>query len=244
MFAYGGFNVAIPPQYPAAIAAFIRAGGIYVVAHLRGGNEFGRQWWQSGSQQQAQNTYDDLYAVAEDLIGQNRTTKNQLALYGRSKGGLMAGVALTQRPDLWKAVVPQVPVLDLIGSSRHPYGRFCCEIEYGDPLDPEAIQRIVDYSPYHQVKRNVAYPAVYFDVGATDPRCPPWHARKLAARLQASTLGDFPILLRVWEKAGHGLATPRAILIQQTTSWLAFVMRQLGMVNSESLSVAHEYMPD
>lgn len=239
LFAYGGFNVATPPQYPAAIAAFIRAGGVYVVAHIRGGNEFGRRWWEAGSKQDAQNTYNDLYAVAENLIAQNRTTENQLALYGRSKGGLMAGVALTQRPELWKAVVPQVPVLDLIGTLRHPYGRYCCEIEYGDPVDPDAIRRIVDYSPYHQVNGDLAYPAVFFDAGATDPRCPPWHARKLAAQLQASTSGDSPILLRVWEKSGHGLATPRAMLIQQTTTWLAFVMCQLGMSDINPLSENH-----
>lgn len=229
MFGYGGFNVAVPPKFVGAIGTFIESGGVYVLTHLRGGNEFGKYWWQSGSMQNTQNTYDDLYAIAEDMIEKKQTSANRLALIGRSKGGLLAGVALTQRPELWKVVVPQVPVLDLIGTLRHPYGRYCCEIEYGDPQNPIELACVADYSPYHHIKEGTEYPSVFLDAGATDPRCPPWHARKLAARLQTVSKGETPILLRVWENTGHGPATNHNAQIAQTTAWLAFVMCQLGM---------------
>lgn len=229
MYGYGGYNYANIPKFPGAMAAFIMAGGVFVHCHLRGGSEYGRDWWQGGRMQNKQNCFDDVYAIAEDLIEKGLTTSDLLAINGRSNGGLMSGVVLTQRPDLWKAVVPQVPVLDLIGALRHPYGRDAIEIEYADPNSAAEIQAMVKYSPCHLVKEGVKYPAVYLDAGATDPRCPPWHARKFGARLQAATGSDAPVLIRIWEDAGHGQATTKDTLLLQYTSWLAFVMRQLGM---------------
>lgn len=229
MYGYGGYNYANVPKFPGAMAAFIAAGGVFVHCHLRGGSEFGRDWWQAGRMRNKQNCFDDVYAIAEDLIERGRTTSELLAINGRSNGGLMSGVVLTQRPDLWKAVVPQVPVLDLIGALRHPYGRDAIEIEYADPNNPEQVQAMLKYSPYHLVQDGVNYPAVYLEAGATDPRCPSWHARKFGARLQAATASDAPVFVRIWEDAGHGLATTKNTLVLQYTSWLAFVMRQLGM---------------
>ena len=141
----------------------------------------------------------------------------------------MAGVAATQRPELWKAVVPQVPVLDLIAALRHPYGRYCIDIEYGDVESPDDIETMVDYSACHLVKDGTNYPALLINSGNTDPRCPPWHARKFAARLQAANKSNEPILVHIWENAGHGQATGRESLVLQYTEWLAFLMQQLGM---------------
>ena len=229
IYAYGGFNLARPPEYPGAMAAFVAAGGVYILGHLRGGSEFGKGWWQGGRMQNKQNSYQDLYAIAEDLIDHHRTTSDLLAVNGRSNGGLMSGVALTQRPDLWKAVVPQVPLLDLLGALRCPYDRYCIGIELADPENLDEIKTMAAYSPYQSAKDNAHYPAVFLDAGATDPRCPPWHARKFAARLQATNDSDKPVLLRVWENSGHGQATARESLVSQYTNWLAFVMQQLGL---------------
>jgi prolyl oligopeptidase len=230
IYAYGAFNLALLPEYPAATAAFIAAGGIYVHGHIRGGGEFGLDWWRSGRMKQKQNCYRDLYAIAEDLISKGLTTSGQLAMTGRSNGGLMAGVAATQRPDLWRVLVARVPVTDLIGILRDPYGRFVLGGEYGDPNDADEIRRIAGFSPYHLVKGGIEYPAMFIEAGAMDPRCPPWHARKLAARLQAANHSAFPILLRIHDNAGHGLATPKAIQLSGYTQWLAFLMQELGMV--------------
>ncbi|WP_030925691.1 prolyl oligopeptidase family serine peptidase [Streptosporangium amethystogenes] len=229
MYAYGGFNVSWTPQFPGPIAAFVAAGGVYVHCHLRGGAEFGRAWWEGGRLANKQNGYADLYAIAHDLIATGVTSSNLLAVTGGSNGGLMSGVALTQRPRLWAAVVPRVPLLDLVGACRDVYGRYVVELEFADPADPGEVERMAEFSPYHLVKDGVEYPAVFIDAGDTDPRCPPWHARKFGARLQAATAGEAPILVRVWSDVGHGWATDREVAITQNTEWLAFTMKTLGL---------------
>src|SRR5262249_3707747 len=158
------------------------------------GAEFGKESWDGGRMRNKPNCYADLFAVAEDLIAKGITTSDQLAFTGASNGGLLSGNAITQRPDLWKAVVPRVPILDLIGACRDPYDRWAIEIEYADPDDPDDVRRLATYSAYHLVKDGTVYPAVFVDAGDTDPRCPPWHARKFAARLQAAQAGDAPIV--------------------------------------------------
>jgi prolyl oligopeptidase len=210
------------------MAAFVAAGGVYVHAHLRGGAEFGREWWEGGRMKNKQNCYADLFAVAEDLAAQNITTCEQLALVGGSNGGLLSGNAVTRKPELWKAVVPRVPLLDLIGGCRDPYDLWATRIEYADIEEPEEARRLATFSPYHLVRDGVRYPAVFIDAGATDPRCPPWHARKFAARLQSAQAGEAPILLHVWKNVGHGWATEKSIALDQNTEWLAFVMKTLG----------------
>jgi prolyl oligopeptidase len=228
--AYGGYNVALVPRFPGPMAAFVAAGGVFVHAHVRGGGELGRDWWQGGRMHDKQKGYDDLYAVAEHLIAANRCTTRSLAVSGGSNGGLLAGVAATQRPDLWAAAVPRVPVLDLIGACRSAYGKQSVLEEMADVEDADEIRRLVSFSPYHLVRDGVDYPAVFLDAGETDPRCPPWHARKLAARLQKATAGTRPILLHVWENAGHGWATDASVAVLEHTEWLAFVLRELGGV--------------
>ena len=229
MYAYGGYNVPLLPTFPGPMAAFIAAGGIYVHAHLRGGGEFGTTWWQGGRMENKQNCYQDVYAIAEDLINAERTTPELLAINGRSNGGLMAGVVLTQRPELWKVVVPQVPLLDLMGGLQHPYGRDAIGIEFANLNNAEDIKRMMAFSPYHLITDGNRYPAVFLEAGATDPRCTPWHVRKFGAHLQAANVADTPVLVRIWENSGHGQATPKEILNLQYTAWLAFVMQQLGM---------------
>jgi prolyl oligopeptidase len=229
VYAYGGFNSPLVPQFPGAMAAFIAAGGTFVLAHLRGGGEFGLDWWRSGRLSEKQNGYDDLYAVAEDLIATYRSTPRLLAVTGRSNGGLMAGVAATQRPDLWKVIVPQVPILDLVGGCRDAYGRMCIMAEYANVERAEEVHRLASFSPYHLVRTGVQYPAIFVDAGNTDPRCPPWHARKFVARLQRAATGDGPILLHVWENVGHGWANDKNIVVTAHTEWLAFTLRHLGV---------------
>src|SRR4029077_20861997 len=130
---------------------------------------------------------------------------------GGSNGGLMAGVAADPRPDLWRGIVPRDPWLALICSCRGPYGRMCVMMEIANVEDPEEVRRLASLSPYHLVRDGVRYPAVFLDAGDTDPRCPPWHARKFAARLQRATSGNAPILLHVWENVGHGWATDKNV---------------------------------
>jgi prolyl oligopeptidase len=229
MAAYGAAGVPFYPQFWGPAAAFVAAGGLYVHGHLRGGGEFGLEWWRAGTLRNRQNSYADVIAIAEDLIDRGVTVPQALALTGGSAGGLMTGVAITQRPDLWRVAVPRVPVIDLIGGCREPYLSFVASVEYGDIRDPEEVRRIAGFSPYHLIKRGIAYPAVFIDAGDTDPRCPPWHARKFAARLQAAQTAHAPILLHVWANAGHGWATAREILLEEQAEWLAFVMQQLGI---------------
>jgi prolyl oligopeptidase len=176
-----------------------------------------------------QNCYEDLYAVAEELVASGVTRKDLLGVTGGSNGGLMAGVAITQRPELWRVVVPHVPLLDVIGSCRDPYGLGATVAEFGNPWDADEVRRLASFSPYHLVEEGTAYPALFIDAGDTDPRCPPWHARKFAASMQAASSSDHPILVRIWENVGHGWATPKEIQVTESTEWLAFTMRQLGM---------------
>lgn len=229
IFAYGGYNVPLVPQFPGGMAAFVAAGGTFAHAHLRGGGEFGIDWWKAGRQKRKQNGFDDLYAIAEDLIASGRTEPRLLAVTGGSNGGLTAGVAAMQRPDLWAAAVPRVPVLDLIGACRTPYGRMATIMERADIDDADEVRRLASFSPYHLVRDGVRYPAIFLDAGETDPRCPPWHARKFAARLQAVAADAAPALIHVWENAGHGWATERGTAVTEQAEWLSFVLRRLGV---------------
>lgn len=229
IYAYGGYNAPLVPQFPRAMAAFVAVGGVLVHAHLRGGGEFGLDWWRGGRMGNKQNGYHDLYAVAEGLIAAKRCTPQSLAVTGGSNGGLMAGVAATQRPDLWAVVVPRVPILDLIGACREPYGRMAIMEEMANVEDPDEVRRLASFSPCHLVRDGVRYPAVFLDAGDTDPRCPAWHARKFAACLQRATTGSAPIVLHVWENVGHGWATDKEVAITEHTEWLAFTLRHLGV---------------
>jgi prolyl oligopeptidase len=226
--AYGAANVPTLPSYQPDLAAFVAAGGTVVQAYLRGGGELGRDWYLAAHRETKHVRDDDLVAVAEHLIATGRTTRDLLALTGGSDGGLMCGVAVTTRPDLWRAVLPRAPLLDLVAGMRDPYLDFVIRKAWGDPDDPVDVRRMIGRSPYELVRAGT-FPAVYVQAGATDPRCRPWHARKFVARLQAAQQGDAPILLHVFEDAGHGAATSPEVVVAQDVEWLGFLVQQLGL---------------
>ncbi|GAT72322.1 prolyl oligopeptidase [Microbacterium sp. HM58-2] len=226
--AYGAAGVPTLPRYQPDLAAFVAAGGTLVQAYLRGGGEFGRDWFLGADRERRRVRDGDLVAVAEDLIARSITAPQLLALTGGSDGGLMCGVAVTEHPQLWRAVLPRAPLLDLIGGIRVPYLEFVIRKAWGDPDDPDDVRRLLRSSPYELVAAG-EFPLVYVQAGDTDPRCPPAQARKFVARMQAAQRGDQPILLHVFENAGHGAGTSPAVLRAQDAEWLSCLMGALGL---------------
>lgn len=232
VYGYGGFNVALMPSFLAHLIPFIRAGGILIHANLRGGGEYGKHWHEGGRLAAKWNTYLDLFAVTERAIADGITSPDRLAFYGASNGGLLANIAAVHRPDLWRVVIPDVPLADMLeplplDHSFDPVRAIFFE-DFGDPASP-AISRIAhSYSPYHNVKEGVAYPAVFQVFGEKDLGCHPFHGRKFTAALQHASRSDRRILLRVWKGTGHGAYDPD-IMLSQKTEWLGFVMAELGM---------------
>lgn len=225
---YGGFNVAVlPGWFGNRWAAWIEAGGIFVLSHLRGGGEFGSTWWEQGRLKNKQNTFNDVYATAEDLIARGITTSRQLGITGGSNGGVMAAVAAVQRPDMFRASSPEAPISDALGRGRDPF-TMAATLDYGDPSDPAMAQCLYGWSPYQNVEVGVDYPAMLIDCGENDPRCPPWHGRKLAARMQAASSSALPILFRVRAGAGHG-AVGHQDQTRQSAEVLAFFAEYLGL---------------
>ncbi|WP_430593497.1 prolyl oligopeptidase family serine peptidase [Humidisolicoccus flavus] len=191
IWAYGGFNIPMNPEFRAVLAAWVAAGGTLVVPNLRGGGEFGREWHEAGTKARKQNVFNDLYAIAEQLIAEGITTSEQLALHGRSNGGLLAGAALTQRPELWAAVLPGVGVLDMLRFHEFTIGWAWCS-DYGDPAEADAAAYLRAYSPLHNVRAGVAYPPTLITTGDHDDRVVPAHSFKFAAALQHAAEQDAP----------------------------------------------------
>ncbi|SMC67425.1 prolyl oligopeptidase family serine peptidase [Kibdelosporangium aridum] len=226
--AYGGFNIPWLPVFLGDTLPFIEAGGIYVRANLRGGSEYGRDWYESGRRQHKQNVFDDLRAVAEDLT--KRGIASSLAFHGASNGGLLAGVAAVQQPELWRAIVAQVPVLDVLEPLSGVEGADAILAvyakDYGDPNEDAKV--LASYSPYHNVQPGVSYPAVLQVIGEHDIGCPPFQGRKFTAALRHATASDNPVLLRIWQDVGHGSLDP-AIGAEMRAEILTFLMDQLGL---------------
>jgi prolyl oligopeptidase len=204
---YGGFNVPWLPCYSSMAAAWTRLGGVWVHAQLRGGGECDDEFWHAGRMHRKQGSFDDLYAVVEDLHRRGETRPDCTGVWGSSNGGLLVGAAVTQRPELFRAAVAQVPILDLMQSRKDPGTLGVQLADYGNPDDPADAPVLHAYSPYHQVSEGTAYPAVLLDAGADDTSCPPWHSRKTAARLTEATSSGHRVLLRVREGAGHNQLT-------------------------------------
>lgn len=215
---YGGFNLARTPVYSATIIPWLRKGGVYAVANLRGGSEYGEEWHRAGMLGNKQNVFDDFTAAAEYLIREGYTSKEKLGIMGGSNGGLLVGAALTQRPDLFKAVVCLVPLLDMVRYHLYHIAKLWIS-EYGDPDNPEHFRWLYAYSPYHHVKAGVKYPAVYLRTALSDTRVHPMHARKMAAKLQTLS-PDTLTLLRVESEAGHGQGKPVGKVVEaEAESW-------------------------
>jgi prolyl oligopeptidase len=230
LWGYGGFQVAIPPSYSAPALAWVEAGGCYAIANLRGGSEEGEEWHRAGMRDRKQNVFDDFIAAAERLVADGRAATGQLAIHGGSNGGLLVGAVLTQRPELFAAVVCSAPLLDMARYEQYGLGQLWSE-EYGTAADPTELGWLLAYSPYHHVREGVAYPATLFTVFDSDTRVDPMHARKMCAALQHATAGDGkrrPILLRRERDVGHSSRSiSRAVALDADV--LAFVAAGTGL---------------
>jgi prolyl oligopeptidase len=230
--AYGGFNVSVTPAFNRSAYLWLEHGGIYAVANLRGGAEFGEDWHRAGMLDKKQNVFDDMIAASEYLISEKYTDADHLAIQGGSNGGLLMGAMITQRPDLFRAVICQVPLLDMLHYQDFQIAKLWVP-EYGSAENPEQFKWLYAYSPYHHVKAGVEYPAVLFMTADTDTRVDPMHAKKMAAEMQAEAANGSsrsrPILLRIESKAGHGAGKPVTKLIEEGTDVWAFLFWQLGV---------------
>jgi len=225
---YGGFNISHTPAFGRGVIQFLEKGGLYAVAHLRGGGEYGEDWHRQGMLDRKQNVFDDFLAAADFLLQQGHAGRGRLAIMGGSNGGLLVGAALTQRPGLFRAVVCQVPLLDMVRYHLFRIARLWIP-EYGSADDPEAFRWLHAYSPYHHVRDGTPYPAVLITTGESDSRVDPLHARKMAARLQAATSSDHPILLRLETRAGHGQGKPLSKTLEEWTDVWAFLFSELSL---------------
>jgi prolyl oligopeptidase len=230
--AYGGFNVSLTPTFSRTAYLWMEHGGVYAVANLRGGAEFGEDWHRAGMLDKKQNVFDDMIAAAEHLIATKYTDKNHLAIQGGSNGGLLMGAMITQRPELFRAVVCQVPLLDMLHYQDFQIAKLWIP-EYGTAEKAADFKWLYAYSPYHHVKAGMEYPAVLFMTADTDTRVDPMHAKKMAAEMQAEarngTSKTRPILLRIESKAGHGAGKPVTKQIEEFTDVYSFLFWQVGV---------------
>ena len=225
---YGGYGVNIEPSFRPGRAVYLDNGVIYVIANLRGGAEFGEAWHAAGSLEHKQNVFDDFAAAVQHMVDERYTTSERLAIIGGSNGGLLMGATLTQHPELARAVVSFVGIYDMLRVELSPNGAFNVT-EFGTVTDEAQYRALRAYSPYHNVRDGVRYPASLFLTGANDPRVEPWHSRKMTARLQAAQAGDAPILLRTSDTSGHGLDTALSEEIEEETDVVSFLFAQLGV---------------
>jgi len=229
---YGGFNVSETPLFSRGAYLWLERGGVYADANLRGGAEFGEDWHRAGMLEKKQNVFDDMIAAAEHLISEKYTDKNHLAIQGGSNGGLLMGAMMTQRPDLFRAVVCQVPLLDMLHYQNFQVAKLWVP-EYGSAENADQFKFLYAYSPYHHVKAGTEYPAVLFTTADTDTRVDPMHAKKMAALMQAEAKNGAsrtrPILLRFETKAGHGQGKPVTKQIEEYTDIYSFLFWQVGV---------------
>jgi len=225
---YGGYNISIKPGFGVGRRLWLDHGGVYAIANLRGGGEFGESWHQQGKLTKKQNVFDDFAACAQYLIDHKYTSPAHLAIEGGSNGGLLMGAALTQHPELYRAVVSHVGIYDMLRVELSPNGEFNVT-EFGTVKDPEQFKALYAYSPYHHVVNGTKYPAVLMLTGANDPRVDPMNSRKMVARLQAATASSRPILLRASSGSGHGFGTAFSEAIAQQTDVQSFLFDQLGI---------------
>ncbi|GGF00506.1 prolyl oligopeptidase family serine peptidase [Flavobacterium limi] len=228
LYGYGGFNISLTPAFSIANAVWLENGGVYAVANLRGGGEYGKKWHDAGTKLQKQNVFDDFIAAAEYLIAQKYTSSNFLAIRGGSNGGLLVGAAMTQRPDLFKVALPAVGVMDMLRYHTFTAGAGWA-YDYGTAQDSkEMFEYLKGYSPVQNVKKGVQYPATMVTTGDHDDRVVPAHSFKFAAELQDKQTGDNPVLIRIDVKAGHGAGKSVAATIQENVDIQAFTLYNMG----------------
>ena len=229
MYGYGGFNVTYPPYFSPMRIPFLENGGVYAYVVLRGGGEYGEDWHLAGTKMQKQNVFDDFIAAAEWLVNNKYTDKQHLACIGGSNGGLLVGACMTQRPDLFKVCIPEVGVMDMLRYHKFTIG-WNWAPDYGTSEDSkEMFEYLKGYSPLHNIKEGVSYPATMITTADHDDRVVPAHSFKFAAKLQESQAGSAPILIRIDSKAGHGGGKPLSKQMEETADIYGFIMYQLGM---------------
>jgi prolyl oligopeptidase len=227
LYGYGGFGISLSPHFDAISSLWLDQGGVFVIANLRGGGEYGEAWHRAGNLTNKQRVFDDFLASAEYLIAAGYTRPARLAIMGGSNGGLLMGAALTQRPDLFRAVVAYVGVYDMLRVEFDPNGAFNVT-EFGSVTDPAQFAALHAYSPYHRVVDGTPYPAVLLLTGDHDGRVNPAHSRKMTARLQAATSSGLPVLLRTSANTGHGIGTALNERIAEDTDVHAFCSASWG----------------
>jgi prolyl oligopeptidase len=228
LYGYGGFNIPLTPRFSISRMTWMEMGGVFAMANLRGGGEYGEKWHRAGTKLQKQNVFDDFIAAGEYLIKEGYTSKPKLGIQGGSNGGLLVGACMTQRPDLYGACLPAVGVMDMLRFHKFTAGRFWVD-DYGSADNKDEFAALLKYSPYHNLKDGVSYPPTMVTTADTDDRVVPGHSFKFAARLQAAHKGDAPVLIRIETKAGHGAGKPTAKVIEEITDQWAFLVKNLKM---------------
>ena len=226
LYGYGGFNISLTPSFCISRLVWLEMGGVYAIANLRGGGEYGENWHQAGTKLKKQNVFDDFISAAEWLIKRRYTSTKKLAIMGGSNGGLLVGACMIQRPDLFAAVLPAVGVLDMLRFHKFTIGWAWCS-DYGSPENPEEFQALYAYSPLHNLKPGTAYPATLITTGDHDDRVVPAHSFKFASALQEHHIGENPVLIRIETKAGHGAGKPTDKVIEEIADQFAFLKRVL-----------------
>lgn len=229
LYGYGGFNITLAPRFSITRAAWLEMGGVYAVANIRGGGEYGKTWHQAGQKQNKQNVFDDFIAAAEYLHEEGYARPEKLAIQGGSNGGLLVGAVVNQRPDLFGAALPAVGVMDMLRFDQFTAGRFWTD-DYGSSSESkEMFEYLLGYSPYHNLKEGTHYPAILVTTADTDDRVVPGHSFKYAARLQEAHSGEKPVLIRIEMRAGHGSGKPTAKLIEEYADIYAFLAKNLNL---------------
>lgn len=226
LYGYGGFNVPLTPYFSISRLAWMEMGGVFAMANLRGGGEYGEAWHQAGTKENKQNVFDDFIAAAEWLIENGYTSKEKLAIQGGSNGGLLVGACMTQRPDLYGACLPAVGVMDMLRFHQFTAGRYWVD-DYGSADDPEEFPALLAYSPYHNIREGVCYPPTLITTADTDDRVVPGHSFKFAAELQHAQGCDNPVLIRIETRAGHGSGKPTEKIIEEIADEWAFLVQTL-----------------
>jgi prolyl oligopeptidase len=227
LYGYGGFNIPLTPAFSIGRLAWMEMGGVFAMANLRGGGEYGDDWHRAGTKLRKQNVFDDFIAAAEYLIQEKYTSSAKLAIQGGSNGGLLVGACMTQRPDLFGACLPAVGVMDMLRFQKFTAGRFWVD-DYGSSENAEEFKALVAYSPYHNLKPNTKYPATMVTTADTDDRVVPGHSFKFTARLQEYHYGNSPVLARIETRAGHGAGKPTAKVIEELADEWAFLVKTLN----------------